>query len=96
MKNGISLDDLLKSANPEDAMKSFSEMKPIDTDIDEDSFQNLGKYIAENASEMEGFSEDLGQEVDLLDENAELLAEVTEEILRYQDAIDEATEHMDE
>ena len=96
LKNGISLDDLLKSANPEDAMKSFSEMKPIDTDIDEDSFQNLGKYIAENASEMEGFSEDLGQEVDLLDENAELLAEVTEEILRYQDAIDEATEHMDE
>ena len=96
MKDGLSLENALKTQiNPEDAMKSFSEMKPIDADVSEESFQNLGKYIAENADQLEGFSGDLGQNIDLLDKDAELLAEVTEEILRYQNAVDEASEKMD-
>ena len=97
LDEGLSLTDALKiPENPEDVMASFSEMKPIDTDVAEESFQNLGKYINENWEELEQLNEALGESAQFLETDADYLAEVTEAILRYQDAIDESTEKMDD
>ena len=61
----------------------------LDEDIDADQWKDLAGYISDTASEMEGFSE-------ALEENADAAGEVAEEILRYDSALEEASEKMDD
>ena len=61
----------------------------LDEDIDADQWKDLAKYISDTAGEMEGFSE-------ALEENADAAGEVAEEMLRYDSALEEASEKMDD
>ena len=96
LENGVSLDSLLNSIDPTDITTSLSEMKPTDSDIDEDSFHNLASYIHDNWENLEELNEALGESAHFLETDAEYIAEVTEAILRYQDALDESTEKMED
>jgi hypothetical protein len=71
------------------ASEAAASMGPKDADVDKEQFKQLAEYIGENAEEMEGFSE-------ALEEDADELAEVTEEILRYDKSLEKAQENLED
>ena len=60
----------------------------IDSDIDFEEFQNLSSYLSDTAAEMEGFDA-------VLEEDADLVSEITEEILRFDSALEDAQDNME-
>jgi len=87
LNKGLSLDEALKIQRPEDIKTAIAEMEPRDSDLDTGVYQEMAKYLAEVAGEMEGIPEQVGQ-------SAEMLQNFTEAILRYDDALQDADEHL--
>lgn len=76
-------------ANIEDQVRdAISEMGPIDADLDEDIFKATAQYFQEMAGEIEGIPEEIKY-------SAEELEEFTEAILRYEDALKDADENLE-
>jgi hypothetical protein len=93
--NGDSFNLALNPTDPEEAKKmtlsDFGSMDTggLDADVDAEEFSNLGKYLAQTAEA----AEDLP---DYLAYDADALADFTEAILRYDDAVETATDKMDD
>lgn len=88
------LDSLTQGAidaqkNAPSTLDLFKDMEAADEDVDEDQFQQVGKYIAENAEELEGYSANLS-------DNADALADVAEEQLRYDAALQRSYDSIED
>jgi len=82
LKNGDTVEGIFSA-------EDIVTMKPIDTDVDEKTFQHLGKYIGENADKLEDFDKALKHDTNEL-------ANVTEEILRFDKALEKSQDKIDD
>jgi uncharacterized membrane protein (UPF0182 family) len=105
LREGTTLDealqDLFKDSIEEgideaDIEKALDAMKPSDADVKEDDFKNLNDTFLENTDKFGVEDTPFADYSPELAKNAEGLAEVTEGILRYNDAVQSIDKNLED